>query len=219
MVSAVLATAVGLWTAGASVLDFWPLGVASEVPDVEGPAVAGVRGAPVLVGAATAAELLLAVVGIGLACAPVGVVLPRWVSDAEPAESAGAVVSDVGVEGDVVGSAGAAVEEPPGLVAVTGFRRPLFRAGAVPVLPEFVPVAVGAAACPGSLSVGESLGRCPGLSCPLDPASPLLLPVGPLEDADDFDPAAVPSSADATATPLTSAAPIPRATAPVPSHR
>ena len=208
----VLLTAVGLRTAVAGISGCCPLSVVG-VAAVGATAVAA-RGVPVLAATGTSA-FLPAVAAVGVPCA-LGAdggfgVVPWWLSGVEPAGSADALAP----EGD--GAAvlvGLAVDEPAVVaVAVVGLGR---LDGPVGALPESAPAAMGSVPGTGFLLPGVSVCRRPATR---DPPAALSPPsVAPLDDAEEFDPAPVPSSAAATPTPLTRAAPMPKATAPVPSH-
>lgn len=168
-----------------------------EVLAVAVMAVAAVRGKPAFPAAAPSVALALEPVGFEVPWALSGtdgfVVDPRRVPAVGAVGSACEVAADVGAEEDAAGPV-----------------------AALSLLPESAPVAAGPVACTRYLVPDELLRFCPEASCPLAPVS--LLSVAPLGDADDFDPALVPSSAAATPIPLTRAAPMPKATALVPSH-
>lgn len=223
VVSAELVTEVGVSAAavaGTGVRDCWPLSVV-DAPAVTAAATAGCRprGVTVLSAAAPSVAFVLATEGVEVPRARVDgdgfVGDARWVSLFWPAGLVDEV--DDGEDVDVADPDGPAVEEPFVPDAVTG-------------VPPVGAVAVDALSVPPEPAAGDEVPDCPSpflapnesLCCGPDVPWPLpafsLPSVPPLDDVDDFDPAPDPSSAAATGTPLTKAAPIPKATAPVPSH-
>jgi len=205
--------------AGTGVRDCWPLN-AVDAPAVAATATAGCRVRRVTILSASSVAFVLAVEEFEVPRALVdgdGFVGDdaRWGSLFWPV----GLVDEVD-DGEDVGAAdpdGPAADEPFVPVAETG-------------VPPVGAVDVGSLSVPPEPAPGDEVPDCPspflapneslccGPGVPWPPPAFSLPSAPPLDDVDDFGPAPDPSSAAATGTPLTKAAPIPKATAPVPSH-